>query len=449
MQLSRNKTFWITTSILFATLLPNMIHPAFATAQSPTTLMVPLYSYPSAAWNNLAQQKAANPSVPIVAVINPSNGPGTWADPNFVTGIQTLKSAGITVIGYTHSSYASRPLASVESDILAYARLYGIGGVYIDEMNNVPGYESYYSALTQYAHSNGMSLVIGNPGADVPSSYIGTVDSIIIRENQGLPSLSSLAGWHTSYSRSNFGFIAYGMTWLDASYIASASNYVGYIYITDGVWPNPFSATPSYLSTLVGDLSQSAPVGYSGPGVTVNAVDQSGNAMNGYYAVLYQNGNPVGSGFTPTTFPSSAGVDYSVSVGDYGGCSFSHWQDTGSTSRLRAFTGQASSTTLTAAYTCTGIEAVAESASIFASTVTAAGTPVNGYYVSLWQNGVQLNTCFSSCSFTVSSGQTYQVAVSGYGSETFSHWTDGTTNPFLSVTAPTSGATSVTAVFNP
>jgi hypothetical protein len=226
MRPTRNQTLWITTSILLATLVPSLVHPAFAVTQPPTALIVPLYGYPSASWNTLAQQKVANPSVPVVAVINPSNGPGAVQDANFVSGVQTLTSAGITVIGYADTGYAGRPLASVESDILGYAHLYGLGGVYLDEMSNTRGYESYYSTLTQYAHSIGMSLVIGNPGADVPSSYVGTVDSIIIYESPGLPSLSFLAGWHTSYAKSNFGIVSYGVPSLDASYLSSASNYV-------------------------------------------------------------------------------------------------------------------------------------------------------------------------------------------------------------------------------
>src|SRR4029077_20754038 len=142
----------------------------------------------------------------------------------------------------------------------------------------------YYSTLTQYADSIGMSLVIGNPGADVPSSYIGTVNAMIIYENSGLPSLAFLAGWHTSYSKSNFGIVAYGVGSISPSYIASASNDVGYIYVTDGIMPNPYANLPSYLSSLLGDLASTSFAPASS--VTVSAVDQAGNALNGYYTVL-------------------------------------------------------------------------------------------------------------------------------------------------------------------
>jgi hypothetical protein len=84
------------------------------------------------------------------------------------------------------------------------------------------------------------------------------------------------------------------------------------------------------------------------------------------------------------------------------------------------------------------------------STVNSGGSPINGYYTTLWQNGAQLKYCFSPCSFTVNSGQTYQVAVADYGGETFNHWSDGTTTRFHTVVVgSTSSTISLTAVYSP
>lgn len=449
MRTSRNKATWIAASILLATFATGLVHPASAATQSSTSLIVPLYGYPSATWTTLAQQKLANPSVPIVAVVNPSNGPGTTQDPNFVSGIQTLRSAGITVIGYAYTNYAGTPISSVESAILGYKTLYGLSGVYLDQMSNVPGHESYYSTLTQYADSIGMSLVIGNPGADVPSSYIGTVNAMIIYESPGLPSLSFLGGWHTSYPKSDFGIVAYGVSSISPSYIASASNDVGYIYVTDGTMPNPYANLPSYLSSLLGDLAATGSASTSG--VTVNAIDQDGNALNGYRVVLSQGGSQVGAAFTPASFQTTSGQSYTVQVSNYGSCSFASWKDTGSTSSLRTFTASSSGLAYTAVYDCTNLPPVGGSgtSTIAVSTVNSAGASVSGYYISLWQNGAQLKSCFSQCSFMVSNGQTYQVVASSYGSETFSHWSGGTSGAYTVKTPSTGGTVSLTAVYSP
>lgn len=67
-------------------------------------------------------------------------------------------------------------------------------------------------------------------------------------------------------------------------------------------------------------------------------------------------------------------------------------------------------------------------------TVNAAGSPINGYYTTLSQNGAVIKTAFSPASFTLNSGQTYQVAVSDYGGYAFDHWSDGSTSRQKTVT---------------
>ena len=134
--------------------------------------------------------KDAHPKIPIVVIANPNSGPGTSMDINFVNGINNLRAHGIVVIGYVFTNYASRSLNAVENDVHAYRTWYNVNGILFDEMNNVAGHESYYSAASQYAKSLGLTFTIGNPGADVPSTYVGKVDTILIYESQGYPSLS-------------------------------------------------------------------------------------------------------------------------------------------------------------------------------------------------------------------------------------------------------------------
>src|SRR5207244_8352505 len=106
--------------------------------------------------------------------------------------------------------------------------------------------------------------------------------------------------------------------------------------------------------------------------------------------------------------------------------------------------------TTTTSTTSTTTTTLAGSSQISVSTVNSAGAPINGYYTTLWQNGVMLQWCYSPCSFVVSNGQTYQVAVADYGGETFSHWSDGITNIFHTVTLGSISITlSLTAVYTP
>jgi hypothetical protein len=264
--------------------------------------------------------------------------------------VNNLKSAGIVVIGYVFSSYAGRSISGVEADISTYKSWYGVQGVFVDQMANWAGDEWYYSTLNSYAKSLGMSLTVGNPGAPVPSSYVGTMDCIITYENAGALSISTMASWTMGYPKSNWGIMAYGIGSLDASYVASASNYLGYIYLTNGVWPAPYSSLTIYFATLVSTLKGLQGSTTSLSLTTKSANSANGSPINGLWTVIYSNGVQVASGYTPLTFSAQSGRTYVVTVSDYGRYSFKHW-GSGSTSRSISITLAQSSVALTAYYT--------------------------------------------------------------------------------------------------
>jgi hypothetical protein len=115
--------------------------------------------------------------------------------------------------------------------------------------------------------------------------------------------------------------------------------------------------------------------------------------------------------------------------------------------RFRAFsiTGN---TTLTAVYNnvCGAIPST--DSVINVSAVISPNTPATGYYATLWQNGVMLQSCFTTCSFVVSNGQSYQVAVANFGSSVFSQWTNGSTNnPYTVTIGSTTTTVYLTAVY--
>jgi len=170
-----------------------------------------------------------------------------------------------------------------------------------------------------------------------------------------------------------------------------------------------------------------------------------GNTLTGFYSVLDQNGVSVATGFSPAIFTVEGGQAYSVEVQNFANCVFDHWTDTGSTDGQRTFTAASTAQTFTAVYNCG--TSVGGASTISVSGVDSAGNAITGYYVTLWQNGVQLKSCFFPCSFTVSSG-TYQVAVADFGSHAFTRWTDGTTTRFHTIiVASASTAISITAVY--
>ncbi len=297
--------------------------PQTTRAQSaPVGIVIPLYTYPTdGSWAAVIQAKQAYPNVPFIAVINPDSGPGTSQDANYVQGIKNLQAGGVVVLGYVDTSYAGDSVSSVEANVNLYHTWYGVNGIMFDDMTNVPGYETYYSTLSSYVHSLiPGSVTMGNPGTSVPTSYVGTLDVLNIYESSGYPLLSFVT--YAGYSPSYFSTIVFGVP-LDTAFLSTLVGVNSWVYLTDANLPNPYDVLPSYFTTQVAALSSidlvattssssattttSTPSTTTNPSVgtsqlTVNTQDATANALTGYYLVLYQNGQTLSTGYSPTTF---------------------------------------------------------------------------------------------------------------------------------------------------
>jgi hypothetical protein len=315
-----------------------------------TGVIVPLFTENSGARlsdvNEIIQTKLAYPVVPIVVVFNPEGGPGSSYDPGIATEVRNMQSAGITVVGYVPTGWGEDSISSVESAMLVYLNWYGVSGIYLDQMPNW-NYNSpsgtwyysgpdgefipaYFAALSQYGKSIGMTDVMANSGADVPTDFIGSVNTIGIFENSYLPSLSlsagwtsiaGLGGWHASYTKSNFMFFSYGVPSLDPSYLLSVSDYVGYLYITNGTGTQPYNALSPYFDQMVSLLASKIPVTIQSE--TMNGISTSG----GLWVTVAQPDGSSSSGYTPSTFDVSSGSAVTVSADSYGSYVFDHWSD--------------------------------------------------------------------------------------------------------------------------
>ena len=372
------------------------MRPTTATvSQSATGIMIPLYTYPGSTWTNVVAVQKANPSVPIVAIINPNSGPGAGMDPNYVSGILNLQATGVVVVGYVPTGYASRSLSAVESMVNDYKTWYPVTGIFFDEMSNVAGYEGYYSTLNAYAKSLGFTYTVGNPGADTLPSYVGTMDTIVIYENQGLPSLSNLEGWHAGYAKDNFAMMAYGVQNVNQSYPSTASPHVGYIYITNAGLPNPYDALPPYLAAVASALTTS-------PASSTTSTTTT----------------------TTTTTSSTA--------------------STTNTNATTSSTSSSTSTTTTAT-TSSSTASATPAYMVNITSVSLGGDPLAGGWMLVQAGGSTVAQGYAPLAFSATTGASYTVSVSNYGTYVFNHWSDGSHDSVRTITA--NGAMALSAFY--
>ena len=226
------------------TIAGTMRDPAPAAYSQVGGSIIPLYSWPTdangnvaAAWSFVASEQQK------------------WSS----KGIGALIDGGCKVAGYVYTQYGKRSLTKVERDIRNWRTWYPqVTALFLDEMSNTAGKESYYSTLTSYAKSIGFDFVVGNPGTSTIPSYIGTVDTLVIYENTAVP--TSFPAWQASYSRYNFATLSYAVSSSEfpASQVTANRASVAYQYVTDDGAPpdrNPWDSVSTYLDTLLSLLS--------------------------------------------------------------------------------------------------------------------------------------------------------------------------------------------------
>lgn len=265
----------------------------------------------------------------MVAIINPSNGPGKNQDHDYSKNIPKLQAVGIKPIGYVATNWANKTTDDVEEEIDAWKNMYHVEGIFFDEMSTSPGNELYYSRLDAYAKSKaGFDLTVGNPGTQTIPSYVGTVDNLVIHEDDFLPSLEALDGWHAAYDRDNFSYLAYSQYKLDASYVGASSNHVGFIYITnDGGYCFGKEADPwDTVSPHIEDLAQALDV--PSVQIRVESRDPIGDLIPVDNNIKISANNVtvrIGSG--TLHYNAIKNVHYFVTASDFGRFTFDHWEN--------------------------------------------------------------------------------------------------------------------------
>lgn len=215
--------------------------------------IVPLYTDPGdQSWTAIMTAKKAHPTVDVVAIVNPDNGPGSKVDSSYTKGIDALIAAGVVPIGYVSTQYTDRGEPAVKAFIDSWSSFYPhLQGIFFDEQSDNASDAPFYADVGAYAKGKGLNLTVGNPGTAVPSAFLTALDVMLIYESKGLPKASSLAG--DAANRTHFGVIPYGASY-DATFVAAAKGGVRYIYATSDDLPNPWDSLTPYFDQLLGDL---------------------------------------------------------------------------------------------------------------------------------------------------------------------------------------------------
>ncbi len=240
---------------------------AAAVHAAPMGTIVPAYFYPGTLWQSL---NFAASRVPVIAIMNPNDGPDTTQNPDYVAAVNSLRAAGGRVIGYVYTSYGARDTNAVKTDIDRYFNFYPVDGIFLDEMSDdaSAAHLSYYATLFQYIHSKGTNvMVVGNPGINADEACLNrpAADVLVTFEVDTGYSALVVDGWVTNHLARQFCHLPYNVA--DATLMTNdvnlaAARNVGWIYVTNDKGANPWDTLPSYWTNEVNyiqTLNQTAP----------------------------------------------------------------------------------------------------------------------------------------------------------------------------------------------
>lgn len=212
-------------------------------------LYVPAFFRPGPEWAALAKAKAP-PSTVLLDLT--SLGAGTAPEAGFRPAVAALQARGVQVLGYSTTSYGTRPIPEVVDDVRHYAAWYGVHNVFLDEVTSGLGHLGYYESLQKAIRAVEPKAKIWlNPGTYPARAYMHLGDVVMAFEGPW-SSFRHLVvpSWAHRYAAPRFAFVVYGTGAGNLGGVVRLTRrrHAGYLYVTDGTGGNPYAALPSYFA---------------------------------------------------------------------------------------------------------------------------------------------------------------------------------------------------------
>ena len=231
-------------------------------------LLIPAYFYPRGTqWREMSDALAER-GIEAVIIMNPASGPGAGTDPAYSAVLDDCRARRHTVIGYVDTDYRRRKPAAVRADIERFFELYpGIEGIFLDQVSNEPGrsVKAYYRRLYRWIKElRPDALVVANPGVPALSPWQvrggGIADVLCVCEMPAEEYAEwTPPAWVAERDPSGFAHLVYGTSGPRETAAVSAATQAknaGWLYVTQGVMPNPWDRPPEAAAYAHPGLAQ-------------------------------------------------------------------------------------------------------------------------------------------------------------------------------------------------
>ena len=230
----------------------------------PLQSILPAYFYPGPDWQAALATATTNSTI----IVNPSSGPGTSPDPQYLQVVAGAQAKGITLLGYVATSYTAVPLADVEQQISDYRNWYGITNIYFDQASSAAAQLGYYLAASEAVRSTDPgALVMLNPGTFPDQSYMSLGDVIVDFEGPYSSFVNEQPPpWVDGYPSSMFASQVSGVVpgLVNAMLGLAVTHHSAYVYLTDEANISTlYEQLPTYWTQELQDIQASCQTGGS------------------------------------------------------------------------------------------------------------------------------------------------------------------------------------------
>ena len=206
---------------------------------------------------NYAREFNMNITYLVMKLGTGSDGPGPdIGQPDWVQPWNELNAAGVRMLGFVNTEFATRTEAAVKAEIDRWVTTWGPHGIFFERVSTNPSHHAYYQNLASYAKSLGLLSIVAHAshGAFAPESlFVQCPDLNIIVTSAwsagDFPTHEQITQpWYPNISPSRRAHILTGVTPAIASdddvaqWVSDLEFYNtgSYFYITDDGNPEPF-----------------------------------------------------------------------------------------------------------------------------------------------------------------------------------------------------------------
>lgn len=242
-------TVWLRDVAAANTKLADAI--SVGTTSTKLSLLIPAYFSPgsnAALWDRMI---AAASTVDIVAIANPSNGPGATRSQSYTDVIGRCIAGGVKVIGYVHTGYGKRAAADVLADVDRWYSFYPtLGGIFFDQQATDAAHVDLYKTLVAEVHAHG-GFCASNAGTSCDQGYLTVAknDCLCLWERAASSGNPTLPAWAAAAPDQSFAALIHDAPAAQLTTLVKAARTAGYgrIFVTDDSW----SSLGSYFDALV------------------------------------------------------------------------------------------------------------------------------------------------------------------------------------------------------